>query len=147
MLYAIQKWPIGKFLYLNNHKDNMKKKLLLFDAFINLVLGVLLLSFSEKLATFLGVPYIQNHFYPNILGAIFIGITIALLIEVYKKNENITGLGFVGAAAINLCGGFVLALWLIFGNLNLPTNGLIFLWILVVLLVGISLFELYSSRK
>ena len=67
----------------------MSKKLLIFDAFINLVLGVLLLSFSEKLATFLGVPYVTNHFYPNILGAIFIGITIALLIEVYKKNENI----------------------------------------------------------
>jgi hypothetical protein len=125
----------------------MSKKILLLDALINLILGILLLSFSESLIEFLGIPYTANHFYPNILGAVFIGITIALLFEYFRKNDKFIGLGFSGAIAINLCGGFVLALWLIFGNLNLPIKGQIILWIVVFLLIGISFFELYFSRK
>ena len=124
----------------------MSKKLLLFDAFVNLVLGILLLSFSEKLANFFGVPYTTNYFYPNLLGAILIGITIALLIEVYKKN-NITGLGLTGAVAINLCGGMFLALWLFFSKHNLPIKGEFFLWILVSLLIGLSSLELYFKSR
>jgi hypothetical protein len=57
------------------------------------------------------------------------------------------GLGLGGAIAINLCRGGVLALWLIFGNLNLPIKGHVILWILVILLAGISSIELYYNRK
>ena len=124
----------------------MSKKILILDAIINLILGILLLAYSENLATYLGVPITKDYFYPNILGAIFIGITIALLIEYFRKNDKFTGLGFIGAIAINLCGGFILALWLIFGNLNLPIKGQLLLWILVILLIGVSVFELYYNR-
>ena len=34
---------------------------------------------------FIGVPYTSNYFYPNILGAIFIGMAIALLIEFFRN--------------------------------------------------------------
>jgi hypothetical protein len=122
------------------------KKILLLDAIINLILGVLLLAYSENLSTYLGVPYTSNYFYPNILGAIFIGITIALFIEFFKTTNRAIGLGLHGAIAINLCGGIVLALWLIFGNLNLPIKGQIFLWVLVFLLVGISSIEVYFNK-
>jgi hypothetical protein len=125
----------------------MSKKILIFDALINLILGVLLLFFSEELANYIGVPYTVNHFYPNILGAIFIGITIALLIEYFNKTNKMVGLGLGGAIAINLCGGGALASWLIFGNLTIPIKGHIFLWIIVFLLVGISSIELYYNRK
>ena len=124
----------------------MSKKILLLDAIINLILGILLLVYSENLAKYLGVPSTKDYFYPNILGAIFIGITIALLIEYFRKTDKFTGLGFIGAIAINLCGGFILALWLIFGNLNLPINGQLILWILVIILIGVSVFELYYNR-
>jgi hypothetical protein len=117
------------------------------DAIVNLTLGVLLLLYSKNLATFFGVPYTSNNFYPTILGAIFIGITIALFIEFFRKTKIIGGLGLGGAIAINLCGGVALALWLIFGNLQIPTKGQIFLWILVILLVGISSIELYFNKK
>ena len=57
------------------------KIILIVDAVINFVLGVLLLLFTPTIATWLGVPQSSTSFYPNLLGAIFIGITIALVIS------------------------------------------------------------------
>jgi len=47
----------------------------------------------------------------------------------------------------NLCGGLVLCFWLVFGDLSLPTRGLIFLWFLALLLLGISAIELASGFR
>lgn len=60
------------------------------------------------------------HNYPSILGAVLVGIGVALLIQ----NKSESGLSLAGAVAINLCGGIVLAFWLSFGFLALPTRGL-----------------------
>lgn len=125
-----------------------KKVTLLIDASINFILAVLLLAYSPGLVKFLGVPYTDSFFYPNILGAIFLGITIALVIEAYRKQaDRFTGLGLTGAISINLCGGLVLLVWLLSGNLNLPLKGMIFLWVLDILLVVISTIELISDLK
>jgi hypothetical protein len=119
------------------------KVILIIDAVINFALGVLLLLFSPTIVSLLGVPPSSTSFYPNILGAVFIGITIALLIGATReKHLRSTGLGLLGAISINLCGGTVLALWLIFGGLNLPAKGLAFLWLLVAILILVSMFEL-----
>ncbi|MEJ2568031.1 MAG: hypothetical protein P8Z50_04050, partial [candidate division WOR-3 bacterium] len=84
----------------------------------------------------------------NILGAALIGIAIALLIEAFKKEKSIyTGLGLTGAISINLCGGVVLTLWLIFGGLKIPLRGQIFLWTLAFILVIISSVELIFNIK
>ena len=126
----------------------MAKRLLIFDAFINFLLGILLLFFSPSLAEFFGVPPSDNNFYPNILGGVFIGITIALMIEAFrKKSGNNIGLGLAGAVCINMCGGIVLTLWLIFGNLDLPVKGYVFLWILAALLVLLSGVELLLNKR
>jgi hypothetical protein len=45
-----------------------------------------------------------------------------------------------------LVGGAILALWLIFGNLDIPLHGRIFLWLLVFVLVLISTIELLISK-
>jgi hypothetical protein len=117
--------------------------ILIVDAVINFVLGVLLLLFSPTIVAWLGVPPSSTSFYPNILGAIFIGITIALIIGATGKDtRRAGGLGLIGAISINLCGGTALALWLVFGRLQLPTGGFIFLWVLVVILIVVSLAEL-----
>ena len=121
--------------------------ILFIDAVINLILGFLLLSTSSLIANFIGVPPIEPSFYPSILGAVLFGIGIALLIETFKRNQNISGLGLYGAIAINLCGGFVLSFWLMFGELHLPLRGLIFLWILVFLLIIISGIEYFIEKK
>lgn len=126
-----------------------RKSTLLIDAIINLILAILLLSFSPEMANFFGVPSAQINFYPNILGAVFLGITIALTMEAYRKssNNNRIGLGLLGAISINLFGGFVLLLWLVFGNLNLPLKGYLFLWTLDVILLLISTIELVGILK
>jgi hypothetical protein len=119
--------------------------LLTIDAIINLLLGVLLIGFSDGLAAWLGVPPAAHGFYPTILGGVLFGIGIALMIESRRKAGSGIGLGLGGAIAINLCGGLVLFGWLVFGELSLPLRGLVFLWSLVVLLLGISVLELISG--
>ena len=126
------------------------KNLLLIDATVNFALGVLLLLsvlWAEKITSFLGVPSIENPFYPSILGAIFVGIGFALLIEYARKKENRkTGLGLAGAAAINLCGAIVLSGWLIFQPGIFQPHGVIFLWVIVCFLGLISLFEIFYRK-
>lgn len=125
-----------------SEKSNESNPILLVDALINLFLGIVLLSFSDRIVRVFGIPGAVSKFYPSILGAILIGITIALIVEYFRKPGGFVGLGLGGAVAINLCGGIVLALWLIFGKLNLNAHGRVILWILVILLVVVSLFEI-----
>lgn len=124
------------------------KTLLLTDSIINLFLGIVLLSFSEPVIKIFGLPESDMSFYPNILGAVLFGIGIALLIE-YRRTGKFTGLGLGGAISINMMGGIVLFLWLVFGNLNIPAHGKIILWILDIVLIGISSLELiaYMNKK
>jgi len=122
------------------------KLLILIDCIINLFLGIVLLAYSEFVIKFFGLPETDQYFYPNILGAVLFGIGIALLIE-YKRRNEFVGLGLGGAMAINVFGGIVLLLWLIWGNLDLPIQGTIILWVLVFLLLGISTFELFAFFK
>ena len=121
--------------------------LLKIDAAINLILGILLLAFPIKLVKALGVPMAEPSFYPSILGGVLFGVGLALLIECYRQSNGLIGLGLGGAIAINLCGGFVLAVWLLSGSLNLPLRGQVFLWSLVILLVGLSLIEGFAQLK
>ena len=121
--------------------------LLKVDAAINLILGLLLLAFPLKLVKALGMPMAEPSFYPTILGGVLFGIGIALLIECYRQSNGLIGLGLGGAIAINLCGGLVLAIWLLSDSLYLPLRGQIFLWSLVLLLVGISLIEGFAQLK
>ncbi len=115
------------------------------DAAINIVLGVLLVTFPRRVVDALGIPASESAFYPSILGGVLIGIGIALLIQVAHR-ERFLGLGHEGAVAINICGGLVLAAWLIWGGLDIPVRGQVLLWSLVTMLVGISLVELMVQR-
>ena len=120
----------------------LERFLLLTDAIINLALGVLLLFFPSYLVPAMGIPTEQPAFYPSILGAVLVGISLALLIE-----RSGGGLGLRGAVSINFCGGIVLGLWLLLGDLQLPFRGFALLWGLVVILVGISTFEILAPRR
>ena len=126
-----------------------RKTLLLTDALINFVCGILLIVFPITLVRWMGLPVPMTYFYANILGAVFIGIALALFWEARqgRNSGKGTGLGVVGAAAINLCGGAMLAIWLIAGQLDLTLPGSVFLWLLVVFLVGISTLELFHHRR
>jgi hypothetical protein len=125
---------------------NNGRTLILVDAIINLFLGIILLAHSNIVVDVFGIPDTDVKFYPNILGAVIFGIGIALIIE-FKRKDCIVGLGLGGAISINLMGGIVLLIWLVFGELNIPLKGTLILWALAIILVGISLLELINLRK
>ena len=125
-------------------KMKQGKTLLLTDAIINFILGIMLLAYSQPLVDFLGIPFTENRFYPNILGAVLFGIGIALIIQ-YRKKGEMKGLGLEGAISINLSGGIVLFFWLIAGKLYIPLHGRVVLWVLDIILVGISSLELIAG--
>ena len=120
--------------------------LLIADAFINYALGILCILYPFVAET-IGVPFVENSFYPNILGAVLFGIGIALTIEYFRKQLGWVGLGLGGAVAINLTGGTVLIFWLILGNLTIPLRGQVFLWMLAIILILISSIELIVHVK
>ena len=124
-----------------------RSSLLFIDGVINLILGILLLTFLSSVVHFLGVPNVENPFYARILGGVLFGIGIALLYESKNKKETTSGLGLLGAITINLCAGMTLAGLLLFGQFQLVLRGRLFLWLMVFILVTISLFELVVTRK
>ena len=121
------------------------KKLLVIDGIVNLLLGVLLLLFPFGIAPILGVPVPDMHFYPTILGAVLLGIGIALLIDVYGQPHGLSGLGIASAIAINFCGAGVLTLWLIFPPLGLPLRGYVVLWAIAIVVFAIGFVEFMSK--
>ena len=124
-----------------------RKSILLIDAIINFILAFLLGIFPKGVIGFLGLPVVSNPFYASILGGVFFGIGIALLISRSTNNSSSDGLGLRGALAINLSGGLVLALWLLFGSLEIPTHGKIIMWALVAILFVLSAVELFTQQE
>jgi hypothetical protein len=121
--------------------------MLLLDAIINLILGFLLLAFPLELFQFLGLPMEAPPFYANILGAVLVGIGIALLTEQFRGPGRAVGLGLAGAIIINLYGALVLVALLVSGRLSIPLRGYMVLWGVVIILLIISGFELAAHRK
>lgn len=120
----------------------MNSKLIFFDAIVNLLLGIPLMTAPKAVAQVLGLPTPASGFYPGILGAVLTGIGIALLIQLFTGRFQMAGLGLEGAICINLFGAGVLAGWLLFGDLDIPIRGLLFLWgvaVIVLILTGIEL--------
>ena len=121
------------------------KAFLLIDGIVNLILGILLLLFPLGVSEILGVPQPLSNFYPTILGGVIFGIGIALLLEAYGEKRQVRGLGLGGAIAINFCGAGILALWLIFKPLHLPLHGLIILWVVAIIVLGIGILEVLAK--
>jgi len=117
----------------------VQRPLLLADAIVNLLLGVLLLLYPQWLAAALGMPPVATNFFPNVLGGVLFGIGLALLIA-YRGGAQ--GLGLDGAIAINLCGAGVVAGWLIVAAEAIPPRGRMSLWIIALLVIGIGIVEL-----
>lgn len=127
-----------------------REKLLAVDALINFTLGLTFIFYPQLIVNLLGIEISALSTVINILkatiaifGGVLTGIGIALLLESLHRPKGLVGLGLGGAVVINLCGGIVLAGWLIFGNLVIPKLMLVFLWILVTILVVLSVMEFY----
>ena len=121
------------------------KTLLVIDAIINLVLGVLLLFFPLGVVELFGLPFTNTNFYPSILGAVLFGVGVALLIERYGASKNIRGLGLGGAIAINLCGAGALLLWLLIGPFDIPYRGNVILWSIAIIVLIVGFVEIIAK--
>lgn len=120
-----------------------ERTLLLIDAMANLVLGALLLSYPIGIADVLGLPSSNSSFFPSILGGVVFGIGIALLLA----RAGRPGLGIEGAVAINLVGAGVLVIWLVAQPPEIPFRGLITLWAVAAVVLGIGAVELFHRTR
>ena len=124
----------------------MASILIAVDSVVNVLLGLLLLIFPPSLVEWLGLPLPGSGFYVRILGAVILGIGVALAIEFRREpSSSFVGLGTGGAVAINLCGGGALVAYLAVGHLSLSTEGKIVLCILAAVVVGLGLVELVAN--
>lgn len=122
-------------------KEQHRLTLLTVDAIINVVLGIFLLALPRATIEFFGLPTTETSFYVTVLGAVLLGIGIALWIE--RQNEDRwRGLGLVGAIVINMLGAGTVLVWLLLDPFNLPTHGYIVLWMVTLVVLGTGLFEL-----
>ena len=125
------------------HKAHPQFNLILvIDAIIDFILGILLMIFPQNLVAFLGLPISYEPFYTSMLGAVLIGIAVALIVECIREPVALGGLGLGGAIAINVCGACVIMLWLMSGRLIIPLHGYLVLWVFVFMLLIISGIEL-----
>ena len=118
----------------------IESRLLVVDAAVDLALGLMLILFPGDMVNWLGIPIPGSTFYASILGAVLFGIGLALLMERFRPR-HMRGLTLDGAIAINICGAGALVLWLIFGDLNIPTRGYVFLGGLATLVLGLGVVE------
>ena len=117
------------------------KILLAVDGVVNLLLGLCLLLFPAGFQTLFGLPPTDTFFYASILGAVILGIGIALLLELWGFNREIRGLGLGGALVINFIGAGALVVWLLFSHFDIPLRGHVILWAVAVVVLGIGLVE------
>ena len=128
-------------------RHTQPKKLLILDAAVNLLLGVLLLCFPLGLAVWLGLPEGGSNVYPIILGAVLFGIGAALLLEAQGDQMGIRGLGLEGAIAINFCGAGALAVWLLLVPVDIPLRGYVVLWTIAISVLVIGIVELVHQVR
>ena len=110
--------------------------LLLADALLFLAMGAILAVFPAGTVTALGLPSGQSGFYRRLLGAVLIGIGLALMMNALPSG--LYGLGLDGAIAVNLSIALAVAILLLTGARKTPARGKRLLWLLVLVLVGLS---------
>jgi O-antigen/teichoic acid export membrane protein len=127
----------------------MKKEdkiLLVIDSTVNIVIGIILLCFPLGIGDYLELPKSDNNLYPTILGAIILGIGIALFIEYKYFEKGKRGLGIEGAIIINIIASSALMIFLVFGNLNISLLGTVILWFVGILVFVIGLVEYFRQK-
>lgn len=121
------------------------KILLAIDGMVNILLGLLLLLFPMGIIDFLGLPETDTNFYATLLGAVIVGVGLALFSELACYERGFRGLGLGGAILINLVASIVLIGWLLFGSLPIPLKGRIVLWTVGLTVFSIGIAEIVTQ--
>jgi hypothetical protein len=123
-----------------------RRTLLALDASINAGLGAVLLFVPGPAIRLLGLPPAEPSFYARVLGAVLLGIALALWIE-RRDSPGWRGLGLAGALIINTLGAGTVLVWLLAAPPGLPLRGQLVLWVVAVAVLGTGLAELLSLLK
>jgi hypothetical protein len=115
--------------------------LLALDAAVNMLLGLALICAPLGTVEFLGLPPAAPFFYSSVLGAVLVGIGLALLVA----RSGAPGLGLAGAIAINLCGGLSVVIWLLAAPAQVAPAGRILLWVIALTVLLIATVEVRSQ--
>ncbi|MGE8942877.1 hypothetical protein ACO2I3_13260 [Leptospira interrogans] len=118
----------------------MAQQLLWIEIVLRLIAGVILLILPLVAARVLGLPLPQATLWPRLIGGLMIGMAGAVFLEGSAMSSR--GLGLGGLVIINLATAATLAALLVLERASQTKRGRIFLWSLVVSLVGFSLLEL-----
>ena len=127
-------------------KEAHRLRLLETDSLINILLGIALLFFPSTTIAFFGLPTTDTVFYVTILGAVLLGIGIALWLE-RKNDDRWRGLGLVGAVVINLLGGGTVFVWLVIDPFRMPIRGYVVLWVVSIVVVGTAVVEMLALAR
>jgi hypothetical protein len=120
----------------------LQRFLLVVDAAVNLILGLALIMTPRGVTRLICLPTAETYFYGVVLGAVLVGIGVALLVSLAYRD----GLGLRGAFAINFCGAAAVAAWLVVSPDTFCPRGLAILWTVVAIVFGLGIVEL-SERS
>lgn len=116
------------------------QQLLWIETLLKLSAGLPLALMPLSTIRLLGLPRPESGFWPRLCGALLIGIAGALLLE--GRTPGSQGLGLAGIVVINLCGASLLSALLVLEKGPAAARGRIIVWLVVIVLLTLSLFEI-----
>ena len=116
------------------------QQLLTVEILLKLVSGLVLVLAPLSVIKLLGLPRTESGFWPRLLGAVLVGMAIALYLEGRQPGSH--GIGLSGCVIVNFSAVSILG-----GSLALEAGppsarGRAVVWTLVVLLVCLSVLEI-----
>ena len=118
----------------------MVDQLIWFETLLKGGIGIIMMTFPVTASRIAGLPHGNTGFWLRLFGAALLGVACAFAIE---GIDTITarGLGLGGAIVINLVAILMLVALLIFRRAG-TRRGALLLWLLVLILFGLMLFEI-----
>ncbi len=116
----------------------MSEQLFWIEACLKLGSGLALIAAPRPLARLLGLPSVEQSFWPRLLGALLTGLGVASLLEVRMQG----GLGLAGSIAVNLALAAMIGALLALGRASTTRRGRFILWVVAAALVILSLVEI-----
>ena len=122
----------------------MLDQILWFDALLKLAAGLPLAILPKATVAVFGLPRVQNGFYVRLLGAVLVGLAVAIIAE-GRSGHTQAGLGPAGALSVNIAGGIVLIGQIVFGRSDLTFRGRLLCWGILAAMSALAIAEFALS--
>jgi hypothetical protein len=116
------------------------QQLLWIETLLKLAAGLLLVLAPLAAIKLLGLPRTETGFWPRLLGAVLLGLAVAVFIE--GRAPGSQGLGLAGCVIVNFSAVSMLAGSLALERGPASARGRAVVWAFVVLLVCLSVLEI-----